>query len=332
MNSCSRHFLSGILTASSACHSFTAIPRESQPAMGSKKKQRDAVTSEKAREAANPPTRSETRSQSSTIAQVTSRRVRPDDSISSSSAFIFFLLPHVLSAVTSPIQDCDEVFNYWEAAHLLNHNYGFQTWEYSPAYGIRSWAYAAFHAAIIAPFQLFEKPLGGKTGEFFFTRFVLGFACAICETRLFQTITTTTSPRIALLFLLIITTSSGMFHAATAFLPSSFAMYTAMIGATEFMAWRESKHVSRGIFWFAQGAILGWPFAGALILPFLITEALAALSSGDSATLVRQCIIGGIRSLLVLVGYLLSMNEDPELIFIKRSGRLSWTRTFTARS
>jgi len=38
------------------------------------------------------------------------------------------------------------VFNYWEPTHYLAHNNGLQTWEYSPKYAIRSWAYVGFHA------------------------------------------------------------------------------------------------------------------------------------------------------------------------------------------
>lgn len=42
---------------------------------------------------------------------------------------------------TSFLYDCDEVYNYWEPIHYLTYGFGFQTWEYSPMYGIRSYAY-----------------------------------------------------------------------------------------------------------------------------------------------------------------------------------------------
>jgi hypothetical protein len=61
-------------------------------------------------------------------------------------AFYAFALAHILAAAYSPIQDCDEVFNYWEPTHYLTHGYGLQTWEYSPEFSIRSWAYVALHA------------------------------------------------------------------------------------------------------------------------------------------------------------------------------------------
>ena len=61
-------------------------------------------------------------------------------------AFYIFLLANVLAAAYAPIQDCDEVFNYWEPTHYLTHGYGLQTWEYSPEFAIRSWAYVTLHA------------------------------------------------------------------------------------------------------------------------------------------------------------------------------------------
>lgn len=38
------------------------------------------------------------------------------------------------------------VYNYWEPLHYLLYGKGFQTWEYSPVYAIRSWAFLLIHA------------------------------------------------------------------------------------------------------------------------------------------------------------------------------------------
>jgi len=40
-----------------------------------------------------------------------------------------------------PPIDLFAVFNYWEPLHYLYKGYGFQTWETSPQFAIRSWAY-----------------------------------------------------------------------------------------------------------------------------------------------------------------------------------------------
>ena len=39
----------------------------------------------------------------------------------------------------------NSVFNYWEPLHYLDRGYGFQTWETSPVYAIRSYAYILVH-------------------------------------------------------------------------------------------------------------------------------------------------------------------------------------------
>lgn len=45
----------------------------------------------------------------------------------------------------SPNSMVAPVFNFWEPLHYLDQGHGFQTWETSPAYGLRSWAYVLLH-------------------------------------------------------------------------------------------------------------------------------------------------------------------------------------------
>ncbi|RYO73820.1 hypothetical protein DL763_011137 [Monosporascus cannonballus] len=168
------------------------------------------------------------------------------------------LLANLISAVFAPIQDCDETYNYWEPTHYLSHGYGRQTWEYSPDYAIRSWSYILLHA-IAGNFRRL-LPQSTKVGEFYFVRFTM-------------------NPRIGIFFMLATVLSPGNFHASTAYLPSSFAMYMSILGAAAFMDWRGGLKTSWGIWWFAVGAILGWPFAAALCAPFMVEEGIFALMS-----------------------------------------------------
>jgi alpha-1,2-mannosyltransferase len=136
-------------------------------------------------------------------------------------------------------------------------------------------------------------------GEFYFVRYVLALVCALCQTLLFRIVSTTLNPRIGLFFLMALVLSPGNFHASTAYLPSSFAMYMSMLGAAAFMNWRGGLKTSQGIFWFAVGGVLGWPFAAALCLPFLIEEAIFAVFSDKDRfieAIIRFCrgIIGGL--------------------------------------
>lgn len=81
-------------------------------------------------------------------------------------AFRFIILIRFLGAMYTAIGDCDEgahalrlhgahetdqdapgtVYNYWEPLHYLVNGKGFQTWEYSPLYAIRSYFYLLVHA------------------------------------------------------------------------------------------------------------------------------------------------------------------------------------------
>ena len=215
-------------------------------------------------------------------------------------AFYIFLAANVVAAVFSPIQDCDEVFNYWEPTHYLNHGHGLQTWEYSPEYAIRSWAYVGMHAAVIWIGHLLPF-VGGKAAEFYSLRVVLAIVCAVCETRLYSTISRTMNPRVAAFFLMAMVFSPGMYHASTAYLPSSFAMYTTMLGFSAFMDWQDGIRTAQGIFWFALGSLLGWPFAGALVIPFLAEEIILASITGELYSGFRRVVDGAVRSLIVLV-------------------------------
>ncbi|KAK3683152.1 mannosyltransferase [Vermiconidia calcicola] len=218
-------------------------------------------------------------------------------------AFFVLFASHVVAAFYHPIQDCDEVFNFYEPSHYLNHGHGFQTWEYSPVYAIRSWAYAGLHAVFVTPGKLLAFGTETKTAEFYFLRIVLGLFCASCETRLFTRIAAVLNPRIAVTFLLIMATSPGMFHASISYLPSSFTMYTTMLGMAAFMDWRGGVRTAQGIFAIGAGAVLGWPFAAAMALPFLLEEVmLASISDRQSLLdLVWRFLDGGVRVLLVLV-------------------------------
>ncbi|KAJ4289429.1 mannosyltransferase [Collariella sp. IMI 366227] len=193
------------------------------------------------------------------------------------SAFYIFLGANIIAALFSPIQDCDETFNYWEPTHYLGHGYGLQTWEYSPDYAIRSWLYIAIHAIGANIRRLL--PHSSKVAEFYFLRYLLAFLCALCQTLMWRAVCLALNPRVGLIFILALVFSPGNFHSSTAYLPSSFAMYMAMVGAAAFMNWRGGIKTSQGMFWFALGGVLGWPFAMALCAPFVLEEVFFAVMS-----------------------------------------------------
>lgn len=79
-------------------------------------------------------------------------------------------------------------------------------------------------------------------------------------------------------------------------------MYMSMIGAAAFMNWRGGLKTAQGIFWFAVGGVLGWPFAAALCAPFVFEEVFFAMFSDKDAFIefiVR--VVGGVIAGLIVV-------------------------------
>ena len=76
------------------------------------------------------------------------------------------VLARSLSVSCSPIMDCDETFNYWEPLHYLLFGRGFQTWEYSPEFGLRTYAYVLLHAVFGLPQYVLHLVRGGALGGF----------------------------------------------------------------------------------------------------------------------------------------------------------------------
>src|SRR5947207_10242180 len=115
------------------------------------------------------------------------------------------------------------VFNYWEPTHYLVHSSGFQTWEYSPLYAIRSWLYIAIHALVIKTFAVlqFTKVFHArqrycisdiaKIQQFYGLRIVLGVASTFCETFLVHYVQLYQCPSVGMDLLLILFASAGMF-------------------------------------------------------------------------------------------------------------------------
>lgn len=232
----------------------------------------------------------------------------PKPAVPSIAAFYVFLLVNTLAAAYAPIQDCDEVFNYWEPTHYLNRGFGLQTWEYSPEYSIRSWLYIVIHALFGKFGSLFSS---NTTFEFYFLRFVLAVACAACQTKLFTVICRTFNPRLGIMFAIVMVSSPGMFHASVAYLPSSFAMYTVMLGMASFMDWRGGLKTGSGIMWFGIGAIIGWPFAGFLITPLLAEDLVLSSITGDVGEIVWRLLDGVVRCFLALVSGLSIIIRKP---------------------
>lgn len=189
-------------------------------------------------------------------------------------AVSLLILPRVVSALLNPIADCDETFNYWEPLHFIMHGFGFQTWEYSPVYALRSYLYLVFHwlLAKATALGLTLSALGAaqqtvsKIMVFYGVRGALGLICAYAEGLFYRSCTAHFGRRTARYLLWILMWNAGMFHASTAFLPSTFVMYLVMVFMS---AWMDKQHYL-AIFWGVIAVLCGWPYVGVLFIPLAI--------------------------------------------------------------
>ncbi|KAI0715109.1 glycosyltransferase family 22 protein [Earliella scabrosa] len=190
-----------------------------------------------------------------------------------SAALRILLLVRVAGAMYSGIQDCDEVFNFWEPLHYLWKGYGFQTWETSPEYSIRSWAYILLHYLPVKISATFIGP--EKRPAFFAVRIFLAIVSSLCEVTFYRAIVERINYRVGRYVFFMLLFNAGMWTAASAFLPSSFAMYAntlAFAYAVEPSTLSNTRRTLFATLAFASGAIVGWPFAAAVAVPFVIEE------------------------------------------------------------
>jgi hypothetical protein len=124
--------------------------------------------------------------------------------------FVAFAFVNFLSAYLNPISDCDEVYNYWEPTHFLLYGSGFQTWEYSPVFALRSYLYILFHSAVgyIAMFAGLNK-----IHVFYCIRIALAMFSAFCQMWFMNGIAQRFGKRIATYTFVFMLFASGMFNA-----------------------------------------------------------------------------------------------------------------------
>uniref|UniRef100_A0A182ITW3 Mannosyltransferase n=1 Tax=Anopheles atroparvus TaxID=41427 RepID=A0A182ITW3_ANOAO len=180
-------------------------------------------------------------------------------------AIFTLLLIRLQAALWSIISDCDETYNYWEPLHYLLHGKGFQTWEYSPEFGLRSYSYLWLHALPAKILGLFVE---NGVVIFYFLRCLLAVVCAILEYRLYKTIRQKCGTSVGNMFLIFQLICPGMFISSAALLPSSFAMYITIATMTAWM----NDQMKTVIAITAFSGLIGWPFAVIVSIPFVVEQ------------------------------------------------------------
>lgn len=176
------------------------------------------------------------------------------------------------------------VFNYWEPLHYLVRGTGFQTWEYSPVYAIRSYFYLLVNALPSFVAQKFPDKVRTarpptlrqalttytiQRASFFALRLTFATVSSFVEAALYRATVVHVSPHIGRYLLWALLFSAAMWTASTAFLPSTFAMWGAMLGQAEALSPVDGgyRRITRIALAFATAAFVGWPFAALLAVP-----------------------------------------------------------------
>ncbi|RLV89694.1 Alpha-12-mannosyltransferase ALG9 [Spathaspora sp. JA1] len=189
------------------------------------------------------------------------------------------------------IADCDETFNYWEPLNLLLRGFGKQTWECSPEFSIRSYAY-------LIPYYVIGRPvlsLVNSPDQIFYIIRLIGLCgfTSFCEIKLFIKLSQY-STNLANWWLLFNTIAPGMSHARVALLPSSLAMQTTMLAMVNIIDWTKTKQQSslvNVVFWYFVGGLLGWPFALALGIPVGCYIIFEILRTNIKFTILIHCMV-----------------------------------------
>lgn len=185
-------------------------------------------------------------------------------------AATLLLTLRLLSALKTPISDCDETFNYWEPLHYLHFRYGLQTWEYSPIYALRSYAYLLPYTPLISLathlHAVFPNIASPKILAFYLIRLTLACTSAAAETTLFAATRHRFGNDVAAVLLPLLAFSPGVSRAAVELLPSSFAM----IALTAAVALWMCSRFAPAVFLVAMAALLGWIYAAAMAVPLAL--------------------------------------------------------------
>lgn len=214
------------------------------------------------------------------------------------------------------IADCDETFNYWEPLNFLLRGFGKQTWEYSPEYAIRSYAYLIPYYLVGFPIgelaarlkDVLELPFSPAFYQFYGIRIVAlaGFTC-YTELKLYWSLKRNYSARVANWYLLFSTFAPGMAHAGVALLPSSFAMQANTLALSYVLESTRSSlncnHVY-AIIWYLIAGIVGWPFALVLGICFGIST-LAQYKSVSLVRIVAACL----AALMFILAYMIAVDS-----------------------
>ncbi|KAG7372265.1 Alg9-like mannosyltransferase family-domain containing protein [Nitzschia inconspicua] len=223
-----------------------------------------------------------------------------------------------------PIMDCDESFNYWEPLHFLLYSNGYQTWEYSNTFALRTYAYLMPLVGLSKGLDtillsgtdlswlwplLTEQQVAGndKLALFVLLRATLGAWMAWAELSFVRAIAEHDIPSrdtrqrrsflrmVALVTQVLMLTSAGMGHASAALLPSSTLMGLWLFAAGAFLRRQHTQFIVLAV---TATLAVGWPFGVALFVPLGLAVLAREYSHPESSMMTLYAKIGVITGII----------------------------------
>jgi alpha-1,2-mannosyltransferase len=175
--------------------------------------------------------------------------------------FLFFISLNMIAIFLNHIDDTDETYGYWEPLHYLLFGHGMQTWEYSPDFAIRTYA---FIYPLLMLGSIAKPYFPNKVQLFLLMRVIFGFSTAFSESMFLNAIKIKFQNIEFMVAFIFTAFSSGMFFTSTSFLPSAVTMNFVMLSYSQWINNNYLASVAFGCF-----AVLwsGWPFVSILFLP-----------------------------------------------------------------
>lgn len=199
-----------------------------------------------------------------------------------------------ISCLLTYIDDTDETYGYWEPLNYFLYGTGMQTWEYSPLYAIRTYAF-------IAPFW----PLGwtlkfiglSKPVIFKCLKLSLGLLTSFSHSTFLYSILNSLGVEIFQNNVVFTIFSFGIFHSGTSFLPSAVVSNLILLS---FSNWIYNKFHLSILFGCVAVIWSGWPFIAVLFIPIGLHMIAHRCSHNGLHSTVSLLIVGLFTLILVI--------------------------------
>ena len=202
---------------------------------------------------------------------------------------------YLIAVIINHIDDTDETYGYYEPLHYLLFGTGMQTWEYSPHFAIRSYAF-------LLPFytvgRLLEATGHPKFMIFIFIRTALASCLAYSEAKLVNSVNRAFGEYRASLMAVLMITSPGLFFCSTAFLPSAVGCSLVTLGASQLI---DGNYVLTILCGCLAVMYTGWPFIGLIFFPFGLYILYARWVDSGFKGIIHIVLSGGLTFLAVFL-------------------------------